>query len=251
MDDQGYLNKTILVLLSDHGIRYGDFRETNQGMIEERQSLLYIILPKWFKQTYPKAHENLIVNRHRLTTPFDIHATLKDLLNVNVLSTSNIKKRSKLRLKRSTSLFIQVPPTRTCDTAGIANHWCTCFERNEISSTDDRSQNAATFVVQYINDLLKNFTKCKTLALKSILFVNIEASSANFNLGIERNSTLYDLIIGIITEPNMAKFEATVRFPADNSGNLSIVGTISRINKYGNQSYCINDLKLKLFCFCD
>lgn len=37
MRDEKYLEKTILLLLSDHGIRFGSFRQTTfQGMVEER-----------------------------------------------------------------------------------------------------------------------------------------------------------------------------------------------------------------------
>lgn len=37
MKDEKYLEKTILLLLSDHGIRFGSFRQTTfQGMVEER-----------------------------------------------------------------------------------------------------------------------------------------------------------------------------------------------------------------------
>ena len=255
MEDEGYLNNTVLLLLSDHGIRYGSFRETNQGMIEERQPLLYFVLPKWFKQTYPEAHKNLMINRHRLTTPFDIYETMKDLLDPKLLEKSIIQSRSKemiekLILPRLNSLFLQVSPNRTCDTAGIESHWCTCFERKDISITDDRSERAAIFIVEYINDLLKNYTKCIKLSLNSILFANLEVSSDNFIVDIKRNQTLYDLIIGIEAKPSMAKFEATVRFPVDESDKLQILGTISRINIYGNQSHCINDYKLKLYCFC-
>jgi membrane-anchored protein YejM (alkaline phosphatase superfamily) len=37
MKDQQYLDKTILLMISDHGIRFGSFRQTTfQGMVEER-----------------------------------------------------------------------------------------------------------------------------------------------------------------------------------------------------------------------
>ena len=255
MKDQGYLDKTVLLLLSDHGIRYGDFRETNQGMIEERQPLLYFILPKWFKQTYPEAHKNLMINRQRLTTPFDIYETMQDLLTPEFLKKSSIQTRSKeifekSVLPRSTSLFLKVSPNRTCETAGIANHWCTCFERKDILITDDRSKKAAIFIVEYMNDLLKSYTNCTKLSLNLILFANLEVNSDNFKEHIKRKKSLYDLIIGIETKPSMAKFEATVRIPVNENGKLHILGTISRINKYGNQSQCIDDNKLKLYCDC-
>ena len=255
MENQGYLNKTVLLLLSDHGARFGSFRQTNQGMIEERQPLLYFVLPKWFKQIYPEAHKNLMINRRRLTTPFDVYETMQDLLDPKLLEKSIIQSRSKEMfeksvLPRSTSLFLQVSPNRTCETAGIESHWCTCFERKEIAISDNRTQEAAIFVVKYMNNLLKNYTNCSRLFLNSILFSNLEVSAVNFNILIKKSTTLYDLTVGIETKPSMAKFEATVRIPVHGNGKLQILGTISRINKYGNQSHCIDDYKLKLYCFC-
>ena len=255
MENQGYLNKTVLLLLSDHGIRYGRFRETNQGMIEERQPLLYFVLPKWFKQTYPEAHNNLKINTRRLTTPFDIYETMKDLLDPKLLEKSIIQLRSKeifemSILPKSNSLFLPVSPNRTCETTRIASHWCTCFDKNEIAISDNRTQKAATFIVKHINDLLKSYTICSRLSLNLILFANLEVSALNFNLLIKKNQTLYDLTVGIETKPSMAKFEATVRIPIYGNGQLQVLGTISRINKYGNQSNCIDDNNLKLYCFC-
>ena len=252
IEDEGYLNNTLLLVISDHGVRFDDFRETYQGMIEERQPLLYFILPKWFKQTYPEAHKNLMINRRRLTTPFDLYETMQDLLDPEFLKKNNIQARSKsmlLRpvLPRATSLFLEVSPNRTCTTAGIASHWCTCFERKEISFTDERTLKAATFVVEYINDLLKAYTYCMKLSLNSIFFANLGADSDNLKL---RTQTTYEIIIGIETKPSMAKFEATVRFPENASEKLQIIGIISRINRYGNQSHCISVIALKLYCFC-
>ena len=255
IEKEGYLNKTVLLLMSDHGIRYGDFRKTNQGMIEERQPLLYFILPKWFKQTYPEAYKNLMINRRRLITPFDIYETLQELLEPKLLAKSRFQSRSmesleELYLHKSISLFLEVLPNRTCERAGIASHWCTCFERKQIAITDELTQEAATFVVKYINDLLINYSNCRKLSLNSILFANLEANSNNFKFGLKRYHTTYDIIIGIETKPSMAKFEATVRFPEDGSKKLHIFGKISRLNIYGNQSHCIDNNKLKLYCFC-
>lgn len=72
--------------MSDHGIRWGDIRKTYQGQMEERLPFVIITLPKWLKETYPVAAANLKKNVRRLTTPFDLHETLKDLLDVNNLN---------------------------------------------------------------------------------------------------------------------------------------------------------------------
>lgn len=73
------MNDTILFLFSDHGIRFGKWRITASGTIEERLPFLYIYLPKAFRTE--TIHKNLVTNAHRLTTPFDVYATLRHIAN--------------------------------------------------------------------------------------------------------------------------------------------------------------------------
>lgn len=40
--DDGVLDKSVVVFLSDHGIRWGDIRETYQGRLEERLPFLMV-----------------------------------------------------------------------------------------------------------------------------------------------------------------------------------------------------------------
>lgn len=151
MKKEKRLEKTILFLLSDHGLRFGSFRQTTfQGMVEERlrkihfrkkkiqlsfydanqtlfPAFLFAVLPETFKKKYPLAVRNLRRNSRRLTTHFDVFETLKDLSNVDkgIISNEKIQKRSadlkerEATLPRGISLFLEIPGERTCDLAGI------------------------------------------------------------------------------------------------------------------------------------
>ncbi|KAK9884736.1 hypothetical protein WA026_007581 [Henosepilachna vigintioctopunctata] len=79
MSNRGYFDNTIVVLMSDHGIRFGPFRQTYQGGIEDRLPFLFIKVPKQFEKTYPLATANLKWNAEVLTTHFDLHETLLDI----------------------------------------------------------------------------------------------------------------------------------------------------------------------------
>lgn len=85
------MNSTVLVVLSDHGIRWGSLRNTYQGMVEERLPMLNVVLPKWFSEKYPTATANLRRNRRSLTTPFDFYETLKDLVHANELTNDKVR----------------------------------------------------------------------------------------------------------------------------------------------------------------
>lgn len=245
------LKNTFLVLMSDHGIRWGDFRNTYQGMMEERQPFLYIVPPPPFAEKYPSAMRNLVKNRRRLTTHFDLYETLQDLLHPDTLTPSAIKQRTAELadtepMPRGISLFLPVPTTRTCYDAAIAPHWCTCHERTNLPTTDARVARVARMIVNTMNQMVKIYPKCQRLYLNSISDANILTSTDAIG---NMTTSFVDITVRLQTKPGFGEFEATVR--VDDANGLKLTGTISRTNLYGNQSQCIDDRKLKLYCFCD
>lgn len=115
---------------SDHGIRFGEFRQTFIRKIEERLPFLFLILPKWFKEKYPEMYQYLKINQQRLTTSLDVFETLTHILN---FYTYNIQK---CKPWRGLSLFNPIPQTRRCEDANILPHWCTCSTKHVLSTGD-------------------------------------------------------------------------------------------------------------------
>lgn len=252
-DANGIFNRTIVFLMSDHGIRWGSFRKTYQGMIEERLPLLIALYPPWFKVNYPEAVANMEMNAKRLSTPYDLHATMLDLLNLSNLKGKRLLKRSAelndpdTSMPRSISLFLPIPKSRTCENANIASHWCSCHQRQELLTNDGRVQRAARYIVKLINDRLKDHPQCRVLYLNSITYATVAAPHHKIvkDLGISDYSI--DITLRLQTKPGLGLFESTVRM---SSYNTALTGTISRINLYSSQSYCIDDYTLKMFCYC-
>ncbi|XP_068150557.1 uncharacterized protein [Drosophila tropicalis] len=252
LKESGVLNKTLVLLMSDHGLRWGSFRKTYQGMMEERQPLLTILYPDWLAERYPEAVANLQINAKRLTTHFDLHATMLQLLDMRNLEKQQLQSSAEemnepdSTLPRGISLFLPVPVERTCEQANIASHWCTCHQRQEMQTNDGRVQRAARYLVRLINDRLKPHPQCRTLYLNSILQAFIAAPHHKILKELE-NDYAVDITLRLQTKPGLGVFESTVRM----SGyTTALTGTISRINLYGSQSYCINDSTLKMFCYC-
>ena len=80
--NENLLENTIVFFFSDHGLRYGNIRKTHSGEMENRLPFMFIHLPKNIDEKYAK---NLYTNQYRLTTPFDIHATLSHIIDGNFL----------------------------------------------------------------------------------------------------------------------------------------------------------------------
>jgi Protein of unknown function (DUF229) len=243
-----YLNNTVLVLMSDHGLRFGGFRSTYQGMIEERQPFLYMVAPDWYRAMYPRAFENFRINSKRLTTHFDLHETLKDLSNPASLSDDAIVRRTTelntlTTLPRGISLFLPISETRTCQLAGIDHHWCTCHEQKKLKITSSRALVAAQAIVRHINKLLAKYPQCKKLELNRITDANL-----NYIKSVDSSCKISDIVMSLETLPGLATFEGTVR--VDRNHDTTLMGPVSRTNKYGVQSRCVSDPIAKLYCFC-
>ncbi|XP_030384483.1 uncharacterized protein LOC115631787 [Scaptodrosophila lebanonensis] len=245
LNASGILEHTMVIFMADHGLRFGTFRQTYQGMVEENQPVLFTCYPKWLEETYPLAMHNLKLNARRLVTTFDLHATLKDILNLDSLSDENVQKRILdlnalgSDIPRGISLFLPIPDERNCTTAEIVENFCTCHSLRKTSTKDSNVQRAARFMVRSINNIIKLQTMCEKVVLDYVL--------NSYFWSRPNEELVYEIKLSIQTNPGMARFEGTVRF----SGySIAMAGPIQRINKYGNQSYCIQNYLIEMFCYC-
>ena len=252
----GILNNTILFLLSDHGQRSGRIRQRKIGRYEDRLPVMFLYVPKWLRNKYPYLEESLQINKHRLSSPFDVNETLKNILNFGQQQKKNES------FSRGISLFQPIPFNRTCESASVSVHWCTCPERYPLSVHHPSVTRSGRSLVKRINHMLQAVHGlCETYNLHKIdeaeLLIDSNetgdtATSSNKNRMDYTNTDIDHvnlLQIVITTTPGGAKFEATVKYDAG-GGDYKVVGDISRINIYGGESECIGDFELRKFCLC-
>ena len=233
--------------MSDHGARFKELRHTLQGKYEERNPYMALRFPPWFKNMYPDIIQNLNINAHRLTTPFDIHATFLDLmLSKNMAGKSSGE-------GRGISLLKEVPASRTCVDASIEPHWCACLNWKTVSKSSPNVTAAANRLVEGINNILTNHTDvCHVLQMSNIknaFTYTPDDSLLKFRFTTEVE-VLYQLTIAM--RPGNGIFEATVKhIISENTFKLSD-GEISRINKYGDQPHCVQNRwpNLRPYCYC-
>lgn len=255
----GHLNRTLVVLMADHGARFTSVRQSQQGKYEERLPYFALRLPDWFSAEHPEAARRLRENSRRLTTPFDVHETFRDLLGDG---------RGRGRRGRGISLFRAVPRNRTCRQAGIAAHWCTCMDWIETSVDDRQVTRAARHVVRTINAMTsERRADCAELSLDSVeaamkfspnqkvlkfkQSLDDHGRRGDFSDKMAPSSELYQ--VTITTRPGGARYEATVTHELADGGALHLDPKhISRINKYGDQPHCIQETlpHLRAYCYC-
>lgn len=275
LEEEGHLNHTLLILMADHGARFNHIRAIPQGKLEERNPYFGLRFPPWFLRQYPDVLRNLKTNARRLTTPFDIHATLHDLLNLTTGGLPSAGDGGKA--SKGMSLFREIPPDRTCSQAGVAPHWCACLDWQPISASDERAVKAVQAALDKINALTaKQRHLCAELVLhevtRTLRYVpsasDIEAErktedfkgSDPMKTGLLKDAFLPPLLasprelyqVSFFAEPGHGHFEVTVTLDVK-SGKIRLNDNdISRMNKYGSAPACLNNKFpfLNPFCYC-
>lgn len=155
---------------------------------------------------------------------------------------------------------------RSCQSIPILDHWCSCQSSEPISDTTIIKP-MSEFIVQSLNLLLsKRFSdKCVKLELNKTIsayeqhlsdkVLHFERSLKDVigrhvvfnNKTVKENIKHYMLTLSV--KPSNAVFEATVKRNSV-SGQMLLIGEVSRINLYGDQSKCIDDQFMRRYCFC-
>lgn len=276
--DSGHLERTVVVLMSDHGPRFDHSRRTARGKYDERLPYLAIRLPRSFAARYPTAADNLRFNAAagRLVTAFDVHATLLDVARLDanrpLPAAAEPEMNSAARPPRAISLFDEVPVDRTCSDADIAPHWCACLLWRPLAVDSVPVQRASQRVVDAINDMTSSHRRrCAELRLQDVVGGDLFADDDRL-LQFRRSSDIHgrvpemtdtinatEVLYRVVfrSEPGDALFEATVRHPLSAGSSVDDrfevdSRQISRTNQYGRQPHCIMDNypHLRPYCYC-
>ncbi|XP_054165345.1 uncharacterized protein LOC128962940 [Oppia nitens] len=252
------LANTVVVFFSDHGIRFGKIRETLSGKLEERMPFMHIYLPDELRNKYDKS---MAINENRLTTPFDIHSTLKHLITGKQLLNSGSN-----GVKYGKTLLQEIPEDRSCQSIPILEHWCSCQSSEPVADLNSVSF-VSRFIVDSINRLFATdfVDKCQPLTLrrtvsayeqhlndKVLQFEQSLNDVMDRHVVYSRKRTkehIRHYLITISVEPSGGLFEATVNVDT-RSRHMQIIGDISRINRYYNQSDCIDNQFVRRYCYC-
>lgn len=256
-----HLNNTIIIIMADHGHRFAKFRETQQGKLEERLPFLGFIFPPWFETKFPSAIKNLRLNTQRLTTPFDIYPTLKEILNFEY------PPKAASVESRGISLFREIPQARSCRDAEVDMHWCTCLQWINVPADDALIRNIAQILVDKINNATERDRKlCAKLTLKKIelaLIYKPNKKLLDFHGSKDKHGQIPDFDgktnskveyfqLNIRTTPGDALYETTLIWNLKtNSTNINL-NDVSHINRYGDLPHCVieRDYSLAKWCVC-
>lgn len=252
LKDRGILEHTLVLLLADHGYRMGAFSDTAQGRQEMSQPLLIAIYPEWMPNRFPLAMANLQRNSRSLITTFDLYETLQDVIDLARISDANVQTRTRHLASnaRGISLFLPIPDLRDCLKAEIPHHYCLCLELSDIDSDGSYAREAALYAVDRINQLIRPYPQCLRLRLEKVRAAYGAAQSSE---GKAKEEEVFQIFVRLQTTPGKGHFDATVLAKSNEligERTLSLGGPVTRTNKYGHQSYCVQNFRIEMYCYC-
>ncbi|CAG0922464.1 unnamed protein product [Notodromas monacha] len=230
------------------------------------------------RSRYPKALKNFEENADLLSTPFDVHETLADILHFKSLDFDTKIEDDDGSMPRGISLFRRVPRGRTCTDAAIEAHWCACLQWEPLETESNQARDVANAVLKVINEYnaqqLTQFRAtpgveqdmCAIWQLAKVVWATRFASNSkilqfsktkdadHFHAKLDASTKpaveIYQ--ISLTAEPGNGQFEATAHFNVENKSYKIEISHVSRINKYGTQAGCVVDQlhQLRQFCNC-
>ncbi|CAL8139310.1 unnamed protein product [Orchesella dallaii] len=259
--DSGIFNKSAVILLSDHGYKQEPVLQNKQGILENQMPFAFLLFPKWFQMKYKEAYQNLVDNQWRLTTPFDLHEMLVDLLNLeDNLSKDKLQERvdslpSHLAKGRATSksLFLPIPKDRDCQTAGVDEMWCVCenyqrfdFDRPFGWIWYNIQPKDINLVLQMGNEIVKQMNEMmapqRNSCMEYFLWKVLEVEKRNELID---GKTVYRLIIQV--KPKAAIFNV-ILFHDEEADKFLMSREIFRLNQY--VAICLSHYEFWHICAC-
>lgn len=236
LQSQRLLDETIIFFLSDHGSRLEEWRGTEVGRYEDMLPFFYMMLPNELVRERPEILENLSVNSRRLTTVYDIHATLKELTEP-----MQPEQRNAGTLKGHSLISEQIPETRTCLDAGINLQFCSCLKPVRLGTSSALAEKFAKLVIDYANNEIKNnqaTSMCATWELRNIYDI--------FQLQDPRKE-FHVVKILLYANPNNAMFEASAVY---RDGKLNLNSRVERLDWYSSHAGCAQNKPYARYCYC-
>jgi hypothetical protein len=185
----------------------------------------------------------------RLTSPFTLYWTLNRILETfsglpppgDALANAT---GSPIKRKHRYSFLEEVPDSVSCQEMGIPDEFCVCHPLGEIPLSEPNLRLAAVKAVDTLNSDLLGGTGCSPLKLTQVTAGAVKEKGVG-------GSVVKDYIVGFVTSPGSFLMEAVVEYSVHQASFNVSLGKImrsSRMNK--DDSKCVKDAKLELFCYC-
>jgi hypothetical protein len=188
----GFINKLLardevvfIFLEGDHGMRYGNWRRSEEAFYEWKLPAFFPILPHEYLSKMPESYNLLLKNSYRLTSKYDTRATILDIADAIKRKTSNVNEVGVVLYKDL------IPSKRSCRNVRIPMWHCSCVNFETIDPVVYSSQ------VQRVED--ENFRMLREL-LQRMAFDSVEIANNELFSKIGLKTLCYPLSLREITQ---------------------------------------------------
>lgn len=232
------LNNTFIVFFSDHGIRYGEMRLPIESYYEERLPMFFMWVPHAFRKIYYEEYNNLRTNQNRLSTPYDLHLTMWNILK---LSNNSVEVIPSEACPLCDSLLYEKTTNRTCSDAGVSEKWCSCHEMLKVRDNDAQAKMIVQLAASYIQNITNiiettQCMECEKLKLESII---------RHHYFVEGEKRSY--VLAFMMAPGKIAFEANIE---EINNKIKIVEPIETITAYNTRGNCVQNPNDRSYCVC-
>lgn len=229
------LSNTVLILLSDHGQRYGAIRETLPGWYEDKLPILSVYLPPNVRDKAPEWRSNLKENAARLTSPFDLYKMMDSILKEFSNQTDSLENS---RTFGESLVGGPISSSRRCEDAGVGVNYCACVPPRKIDASDPTLILAAEAAVKYLNNNVP-LSVCEGARLDRVVAGALMAN--------DKGDDKPTYVVSFYTEPGQFLFEATVELV---NSSFKITTDLLRMNKIVRSASCVKTSLLERYCYC-
>ncbi|KAG0413066.1 hypothetical protein HPB47_009778 [Ixodes persulcatus] len=173
--------------------------------------------------SFPRVVESLRINRNRLTTPYDVHATIRSL--------TSLPDFDPRPTARGLNLFRQVPPWRTCEEAVIPFQFCACERAEERIEDNPTARPYALLSLAFINtEAQRHFPgMCATWTLDAVL-------DATIMRGVASKTRWFRVVF--TTQPK-GQFQVFGTLHLKVGNKKKPVEFVERMDWYSNRTRCL------------
>ncbi|KAH8236418.1 hypothetical protein KR026_001324, partial [Drosophila bipectinata] len=246
----GVYEQSIVIFLSDHGNRYGQLLDLPSGFLENRLPTMFIYLPPWFRAHYPEYTRALQQNQRRLTSNYDLYNTLVHLIELGNPEKSPRWPRAS-SCPKCHSLFEVADAERTCEDAGIPEHFCTCVPFKTVSAK--WTERIAPLVIRNINGYLEDRNLTGICANLTLHYIHRTEMKIDLDKNYHEESPFVEVAVyrtKFKVKQGSADFEATVSFNNATETVEVEMPSISRVSSYEKTAKCVENKIDRLYCIC-
>ncbi|GFO11179.1 hypothetical protein PoB_003768400 [Plakobranchus ocellatus] len=240
----GYLNRTLVILFSDHGQRWGKLRLTPNGYLDSRNPFMMLTFPPWFLKKYPYLANNLRENTRVLTTHLDTHQMLLDILYFKSKEHPPFYKS-----RKGLNLFERLPD-RTCKEAHIPSSQCLCN-----TQVEEELNTSSPFALRLSKTLFHAIKAradpkmCEEFHSFDIIHVKHVTLPDSSSSGQQSTMDQYLYRVTIIVYPGEAIFEGNFYYVSE-LRRYALDENIDRLNMYKVEKILCKPPREQEFCFC-